>query len=162
EEFHRHNELRQRHWPHTLNATATHDTKRSEDVRARINVLSELAEPWEELVRRWSRRNHGPDPDEQLLIYQTLVGMGPLDAGEVENVAARLRQYRDKALREANTPASGIAPNTGFERDVLFFADALLGDEAFRAELLRFQKRVAFYGFLNALAQVVLKATVAG
>src|SRR5438034_9953499 len=74
EEFHRRNLSRRAHWPHTMNASSTHDTKRSEDVRARINVLSELPEEWSRCLRRWIR-SHAPDvspaPNEQALIYQS-------------------------------------------------------------------------------------------
>ncbi len=119
-------------------------------------------------MKRWSARNvrfrqgGAPDANEELLIYQTLVGMWPLEAEELETVPARLRQYLEKALREAKTHSSWIAPNPDYEHAVLSFADALLGDDDFRAELLRFHKRVAFHGFLNSLAQVVLKATAPG
>ncbi|HEV2720658.1 MAG TPA: malto-oligosyltrehalose synthase [Thermoanaerobaculia bacterium] len=160
-EFHAHNVRRQRAWPHTLNATSTHDTKRSEDVRARINVLSEMPAAWTRQVRRWSRmtaamrRGGVPHPNEELLLYQTLVGAWPLDE-------ARLKQYVEKAAREAKTNTSWIALNEEYERALLDFAGALLQCQSFRADFLRFQRRVAFHGFLNALSQTVLKATAPG
>jgi (1->4)-alpha-D-glucan 1-alpha-D-glucosylmutase len=160
-EFHSHNARMQRAWPHTLNATSTHDTKRSEDVRARINVLSEMPDAWARQVRRWSRmtaplrRDGIPAPNEELLVYQTLIGAWPLDE-------PRLRQYLEKAAREAKTYTSWIAPNAEYERALLDYGAALLQHEEFVKDFSRFQRRVAFFGFLNALSQLVLKATSPG
>jgi len=145
-----------------MNATSTHDTKRSEDVRARINVLSEIAPRWERQVLRWSKRHGIGDRNTELLVYETLIGMWPLDDAELPSVRDRLKQYLEKAAREAKTHTSWIAPNPEYEEGLLSFADALLSDPKFCADLTRFQKPVAFYGFLNALAQVVLKATAPG
>ncbi len=161
-EFHERGARMQRHWPHTMNATSTHDTKRSEDVRARINVLSEIAPRWERQVLRWSKRYGIGDRNTELLVYETLIGMWPLDKRDLPSVRDRLKQYLEKAAREAKTHTSWIAPNPEYEDGLLSFADALLGDPKFCADLTRFQKPVAFYGFLNALAQVVLKATAPG
>ena len=167
-ELHRRNEAMARQWPHTLNATSTHDTKRSEDVRARINVLSELAGEWQEQVRRWSevtkkhRRDGVPAPNEELLVYQSLIGMWPLDEEEQTTVADRLKQYLEKAAREAKTHTSWIAPNAEYEGALLAFAEVVVNDEEFRAAFSEFQKRVAFYGFLNSIAQVVLKIASPG
>ncbi len=161
-EFHERGARMQRHWPHTMNATSTHDTKRSEDVRARINVLSEIAPRWERQVLRWSKRFGIGDRNTELLVYETLTGMWPLDKTELPSVRDRLKQYLEKAAREAKTHTSWIAPNPEYEDVLLSFADALLSDPKFCADLTRFQKPVAFYGFLNALAQIVLKATAPG
>ncbi|MEA2570213.1 MAG: (1-_4)-alpha-D-glucan 1-alpha-D-glucosylmutase [Acidobacteriota bacterium] len=167
-ELHRRNEAIAHTWPHTLNATSTHDTKRSEDVRARINVLSELAGEWQEQVMRWSeltkkhRRDGVPAPNEELLVYQTLVGMWPLDEEEQATVADRLKQYLEKAAREAKTHTSWIAPNAAYEEALLAFGEAVVNDDEFRAAFADFQKRVAFYGFLNSIAQVVLKIASPG
>jgi len=160
-ELHAHNARMQRAWPHTLNATSTHDTKRSEDVRARIDVLSEMPETWARQVRRWSRmtaplrRDAVPAPNEELLVYQTLIGAWPIDE-------ARFRQYLEKAAREAKTYTSWISPNAGYERALLDYAGALLRHEEFVKDFTRFQRRVAFFGFLNGLSQLVLKATAPG
>ena len=160
-ELHAHNARMREAWPHTLNATATHDTKRGEDVRARINVLSEMPAAWARHVRRWSRmtaslrRDGVPAPNEELLLYQTLIGAWPLDE-------ARLRQYLEKAAREAKKQTSWITPNAEYERALLDYAAALLQNEEFVADFTRFQRRVAFHGFLNALSQTVLKATSPG
>ena len=168
EDFHRRNERIQRDWRDTLNATSTHDTKRSEDVRARINVLSEIADSWEKDVRRWSemnqplRRGGVPDHNVELLIYQTLLGMWPVDEEELHTVEERLRQYLEKASREAKTHTSWIDPNVEYEKNLLDFAGAILGNLDFRASMMRTQRRVSFHGFLNGLSQLVLKVTSPG
>lgn len=167
-EFHLRNERIQRDWPDTLNATSTHDTKRSEDVRARINVLSEIPGLWEREVRRWSDMNEPlrqagvPDPNEELLLYQTLIGMWPLDEDQVAAVPQRLKQYLEKATREAKTHTSWIAPDAEFESRLLAFSDAVLASDVFRTSMLRLQKRIALHGFLNSLSQVVLKVMSPG
>jgi (1->4)-alpha-D-glucan 1-alpha-D-glucosylmutase len=161
-EFHERSGRMQRGWPHTMNATSTHDTKRSEDVRARINVLSEIAPKWERQVRLWSKRYGFGDRNTELLVYQTLVGIWPLDKSELPSVRDRLKQYLEKAAREAKTHTNWITPNAEYEESLLAFAGALLDDPKFLAELVRFQKPVAYYGFLNSLSQLVLKATAPG
>ena len=147
-ELHARNERIARDWPHTMNATSTHDTKRSEDVRARIDVLSELAEEWQRQVKKWRRMNGSFDDD--LLIYQTLAGAYPIDA-------ERLTAYMEKAAREAKTHTSWLSPNGEYENALKTFAAGLLENERFLESFLRFHRRVAFHGFLNSLAQVVLK-----
>ncbi|HUJ14784.1 MAG TPA: malto-oligosyltrehalose synthase [Thermoanaerobaculia bacterium] len=167
-EFHERNRRVQSEWPGTLNATSTHDTKRSEDVRARISVLSEIPDAWTRHVRRWSRmnahlRSNGvPDPNEELMLYQTLVGMWPLDEEERAGVRDRLKQFLEKAAREAKAHTSWVSPDAGYEKALLDFADALLNHQEFCGDFLKFQKRIAFYGAINALSQVVLKATSPG
>ena len=166
--FHDRNDRVAQHWPDTMNATSTHDTKRSEDVRARINVLSDMAETWEREVRRWSRataplRQEGvPAPNEELFIYQTLVGMWPLVADEESDVLPRLQQYLEKAAREAKQETSWIEVNPEYEARLQRFTEALLGHEGFLSLFQRFQRRVAFFGFLNSLSQLVLKITAPG
>jgi (1->4)-alpha-D-glucan 1-alpha-D-glucosylmutase len=155
-------------WPHTMNATSTHDTKRAEDVRARIHVLSEIPDVWQREVRRWTRINAAlkrdgvPHPNEELLIYQTLVGMWPLDRAEEAGVTERLQAYLEKASREAKTHTSWLEPNAGYENALKEFAAAILGHEPFITAFRRFHRRIAFHGFLNSLSQVVLKATAPG
>src|SRR6266852_9164152 len=167
-EFHQHNCRRQRQWPHTLNATSTHDTKRSEDVRARINVLSEIPEVWTRQVRRWSKMNahlrpNGiPHPNEELALYQTLIGMWPLNDEELPVVRDRLRQNLEKSAREAKTYTSWIAPNIAYEEALLAFGESVLSHPDFCEDFQRFQKRIAFYGALNAISQVVLKICAPG
>lgn len=167
-ELHERNERIARDWPHTMNATSTHDTKRAEDVRARIHVLSEIPDVWQREVRRWTRLNAPlkrggvPHPNEEWLLYQTLVGMGPLDESELPALPDRLRAYLLKAVREAKTHTSWLEPNTEYEQALLHFASAILEHEPFLVPFRRFQRRIAFHGFLNSLAQVVLKVCSSG
>jgi (1->4)-alpha-D-glucan 1-alpha-D-glucosylmutase len=162
-------------WPHTMNATTTHDTKRSEDVRARINVLSELPEEWEKRLLLWSDWNRGkkrlvggrpvPDPGEEILLYQTLLGAWPLDTGEMESFPERIRSYMIKAVREAKVHTRWIRPNPEHERAVRDFVTALLEEKEgsrFREDFLAFQAKVAHFGALNGLAQVLLKIASPG
>jgi (1->4)-alpha-D-glucan 1-alpha-D-glucosylmutase len=162
-------------WPHTMNATTTHDTKRSEDVRARINVLSELPEEWAKRLLLWSDWNREkkrvvdgrlvPDPGEEILLYQTLLGAWPLDPGEMELFPERIRSYMIKAVREAKVHTRWIRPNPDHEGAVRDFVTAVLeGEEggSFRADFLTFQAKVAHFGALNGLAQVLLKIASPG
>jgi (1->4)-alpha-D-glucan 1-alpha-D-glucosylmutase len=167
-EFHERNHEIAQAWPHTMNATSTHDTKRAEDVRARINVLSEIPDEWRQQVNEWTRINAAlkhkgvPHPNEELLIYQTLVGMWPLDPAEEAAVPDRLRAYLEKASREAKTHTSWLEPNADYENALKDFATAILEHEPFMTPFRQFQKRIAFHGFLNSLSQIVLKATAPG
>ncbi len=167
-ELHERNERIARDWPHTMNATSTHDTKRAEDVRARIHVLSEIPDVWQKEVRRWTRLNAPlkrggvPHENDEWLLYQTLAGMWPLDEGELPAVPERLRAYLLKAMREAKTHTNWLEPNTEYEQAVQDFASALIEHEPFMVPFRRFQRRIAFHGFLNSLAQVVLKVCSPG
>lgn len=165
EEFHRRNERILAHWPDTLNATSTHDTKRSEDVRARIHVLSEIADEWAAHVTLWSHANARfrsdglLDSNTELFLYQTLIGMWPLDRSDIRE---RLDQYLEKAAREAKTHTSWIDPNPAYETALKSFAHGILENREFCQSFEVLQKRVAWHGCLNALAQVVLKTTAPG
>src|SRR5712692_3369592 len=167
-EFHDRNRRQQQRWPHTLNATSTHDTKRSEDARARINVLSEIPQVWTRQVRRWSKMNARfrradiPNPNEELLLYQTLVGMWPLNDEELPMVRDRLRQFLEKAAREAKTFTSWIAPNIAYEEALLAFGESVLSHPDFCEDFQRFQKRIVFYGALNGISQAALKICAPG
>jgi (1->4)-alpha-D-glucan 1-alpha-D-glucosylmutase len=172
--FHATNSGRFRRWPTTMNATSTHDTKRSEDVRARVNVLSELAGDWNEHVSRWMRCNgtlrvtcHGqtvPDGNTEYLIYQTLVGAWPLSDDEVPEFVNRLKGYLLKASREAKVHTSWVDPALEYEQSVDAFVDALLdsGNTSFLDDFRRFQRAVAWFGALNSLSQGLLKVTAPG
>jgi len=158
EEFHRRNQRRRRHSPHTMNATSTHDTKRSEDVRARINVLSELPNEWSRYAKRWMRWNRSdttPDANEQILIYQTMLGAWPVEPD-------RLKPYVTKALREARTHTNWIDPNQEYEKQVLGFVDLLYSKQIFLKDLSRFHEKIAWFGALSSLSQLVLKITSPG
>jgi (1->4)-alpha-D-glucan 1-alpha-D-glucosylmutase len=158
EQFHRRNRSRQERWPRTMNASSTHDTKRSEDVRSRINVLSELSEEWSQYLKRWSRANpseSAPDRNEQVLIYQTMLGAWPIDA-------TRLKRFVTKALREAKVHTSWIRVNEAYENRVSAFVDRLLESDLFLRSFARFEKKIARFGALSSLSQLVLKITSPG
>jgi (1->4)-alpha-D-glucan 1-alpha-D-glucosylmutase len=167
-ELHERNARMARDWPHTMNATSTHDTKRSEDVRARIHVLSELPEEWQQAVQEWTRvnaplkKNGVPHPNEEWMLYQTLVGMWPLDPAEESTVPERLRAFLEKAAREAKTHSSWLSPNEEYEKSLQDFATAILEHQPFMDSFRPFQQRIAFHGFLNSLSQVVLKTCSSG
>ncbi|HZV01003.1 MAG TPA: malto-oligosyltrehalose synthase [Planctomycetota bacterium] len=162
-DFHRFNLRRRAEHPHSMNATSTHDTKRSEDVRARLHVLSELAHEWGQALARWSRWNRPrkklvggalvPTPAEEMLLYQTLVGVFE----EGEPIAERVKAYVLKAAREAKVHTSWTAPSAPHEAALLGFVDAILEPGKFLRELGRFAARVAFYGAFGSISQVVLK-----
>jgi (1->4)-alpha-D-glucan 1-alpha-D-glucosylmutase len=168
--FHQHNAASRAGWPYTLNATSTHDTKRSEDVRARINVLSELPQAWAKGLNRWSRWNRAkkrrvngksvPDPNEEILLYQTMIGAWPFRGAEVPAFKERLKAYVVKAAKEAKVHTSWIDPNPDYEHALGAFVDAIFktsNQDKFLTDFLKFQKRIAFYGAFNALGQVLLK-----
>jgi len=156
DEFHRRNLARRARWPQTMNASSTHDTKRSEDARARINVLSELPKDWEWCLKRWARWNPTEiAPNEQILIYQSMLGAWPIEAD-------RLKQYVTKALREGKTHSSWIDVNEDYERRALSFVDSLYANEKFLKDLTRFGEKIAYFGALYSLAQLVLKITSPG
>ncbi len=177
-EFHEHNAARARRWPHTLLATSTHDTKRSEDVRARIDVLSEMPDEWERAVLRWRELNAGlvtsvegqpaPSRNDQYLFYQTLVGAwppGPLTAEAFAAFRERVAAYMLKAIKEAKVHTSWVNANAPYDRAVRDFVAGALSDDpesAFRKECAAFQRRVAFFGYLNSLSQLLLKLTSPG
>jgi len=176
EGFHERNVARASAWPHAMLATATHDTKRGEDARARIAVLSELAPEWIDALDRWSamNRRHGslvegvraPSVAEEWLLYQTLIGIWPLghDAREgTAELTERVVAFLTKAMREAKRETAWLEPNAAHEAAVEAFARAILGPRTrFRRELDAFAERVAWHGALNAIAQLVLKLTSPG
>ncbi|MGQ9711948.1 MAG: malto-oligosyltrehalose synthase [Desulfotomaculales bacterium] len=174
-ELHRRHRARQERWPHTLNATSTHDTKRGEDVRARINVLSEIPAAWAGHLERWRAWNrpkkpvvHGeavPDDNTELLIYQTLVGAWPLREKELPAFRERLEGYLVKAAREAKVHTHWLHPDAAYEDALLQFARSILDpadDNRFLEDFTRFQQVAAYYGALNSLAQVLLKIASPG
>ena len=171
-EFHDFNLQRQKSWPHTLNALSTHDTKRGEDVRARLNVLSEIphefkanVETWAKLAAPRKRRVNGetaPDTNEEYFLYQTLLGAYPWETSEQQQFKERIKQYLVKALREAKTHTSWLSPNAPYEEAVAAFAAELLDDNGFLEAFLPLQKKIAHLGFYNTLAQTLLKITCPG
>ena len=177
DEFHRLMRQRLTDWPHSLSATATHDAKRGEDFRARLNVLSEISRDWIEAFERWHELNRPlvreldgdpvPDVNEEYLLYQTLVGtwpLGPMAAKERQAYANRVVQYMAKALREAKIHTSWMNPSEAYESAVFDFVRDLLAKKGavFQAGLTSFVRQIADSGFVNSLAQVLLKMTVPG
>lgn len=144
--------------PHTLLTTSTHDTKRSEDVRARINVLSEVVVEWEESIKCWSKRNPFEDPNIEYLIYQTLLGTW----GKGEDFEKRIQAYILKAIKEAKLHTHWVNPNPIYEDQVHAWIAKLLADPQFCQEMQAWYERVEEAGKLNSLGQLILKATVPG
>src|SRR5262249_46333523 len=165
---------RQRRWPAALSTTATHDTKRGEDVRARLNVLSEIPGAWNAAVVRWRALNRrhktevkgvlAPGANEEYLFYQTLVAAWPF-TGDHEQLRARMRAYMTKALREAKVHTSWLSPNGESERETMWlvalFLDYRRSHQFFQA-FLPFQAKVAELGIYNGLAQLLIKITAPG
>ncbi len=167
QEFHRYNRSRAERWPMSLSATSTHDTKRSEDVRARLLALTEIAGEWEEALATWSERNachrirvegrDVPAPSEEVDLYQTLLGAWPLEAERPEpEFRNRLRGYLEKALREAKAHTSWHDPDDAYEGAVRAFLDAVLDDQGFLDAFSPLCGRLARLGAANSLSQTLL------
>jgi (1->4)-alpha-D-glucan 1-alpha-D-glucosylmutase len=148
-------------WPRSMLATSTHDTKRSEDVRARLCLLSEMPTSWGTAVQRWAarnerhRRNGRPDRNDEYFFYQTLVGAWPLEV-------ARAHAYMEKAVREAKTHTSWTAPDQAYETAVREFVSGALGDRGFCADLEAFVAPLIEPGRVTGLAQTLIKLTAPG
>ncbi len=176
--FHQQNLERQSRYPHSLIALSTHDTKRSEDVRARINALSEIPSRWKDCVLRWARWNKrkkikvnndlAPSRNDEYLLYQTLVGTWPAvppTGAALDEYIARLCQYMTKAQREAKVESSWISPNEPYEKATHDFIRAILAAEpasAFRVDFEPFADLVMRWGWWNSLSQTMLKLTCPG
>ncbi len=181
-DFHFLNEERHRHYPYSMLATSTHDTKRSEDVRARLTVLSEIPDNWQERVLRWMDYNEAryvyeadrkiPTSNDEYLFYQTLVGTYPLDlAGDqdLDLYRQRIEQYMLKACREAKENTSWINPDQTYEDGLVSFIRSLLRPEnlgakadPFFVDFLEFHEHVCRLGLIKALVQALLKFTCPG
>jgi (1->4)-alpha-D-glucan 1-alpha-D-glucosylmutase len=159
--YHEANQVRQRDWPTTMLSTSTHDTKRSEDVRARLAILSELPDVWVRTVEEWRelaaphRGSRGPSPAHEYLTFQTLVGTWPID---VERATA----YLQKAAREGKQETDWLDEDPGYEADLDAFVRGLLGDRAFVASLEQLLDQLVEPGRLTALSQTLLKLTCPG
>jgi (1->4)-alpha-D-glucan 1-alpha-D-glucosylmutase len=178
EELHRANQERQAKWPWALSALSTHDTKRSEDVRARLNVLSELPQEWQTCLQRWSDLNAPhrqtledepvPDAREEYLLYQTLLGAWPLEPYTAEEYAAfveRIQAYMLKALHEAKVHTSWTNPNQAYDEAVQQYVAQILAPQtsgAFLDDFRVLQRRISHCGLFNSLAQTLLKITAPG
>jgi (1->4)-alpha-D-glucan 1-alpha-D-glucosylmutase len=164
--------------PHSMLTTSTHDTKRGEDVRARINVLSEMPGEWRAALRRWARLNRkhkrkvegqpAPDANEEHFLYQTLLGVWPfkseLTTDEHIELVERVQQYMRKALNEAKVHTSWVNTNEEYLSAVSDFVADILRDSEnlFLVDFLPFQRRIARFGAFNSLSQVLLKLTSPG
>jgi (1->4)-alpha-D-glucan 1-alpha-D-glucosylmutase len=178
DEFHSMAMQRLHDWPYELLATSTHDTKLGEDVRARINVLSEIPDEWAREVSRWMRLNRAhrsmvegepaPDRNDEYRFYQAVVGTWPPAAGPKgasSDYVDRLKGFMIKSVREAKLHTSWITPNIDYENAVVRFVERVLtgaGGARFVPAMLSLQRRVAALGALNSLAQVLLKIASPG
>jgi (1->4)-alpha-D-glucan 1-alpha-D-glucosylmutase len=173
--FHNFNAERRRRWPAAMNTISTHDTKRSADVRARLNVLSEIPDEWERMQFRWSRWNRDkktlidgravPDGNEETLIYQTLLGAWPLDPAEETGFVDRVKQFLTKASREAKVYSTWLAPNEAHEAALHRFAESILSannGNRFLPKFRDFQQTIAYFGALNSLTQTLMMMTCPG
>ncbi len=180
EEFHEHNRERQRRWPRGLSPLSTHDTKRSEDVRARLNVLSELPRQWTKSLSRWNviNRRHRvkfeegevivPDRNEEYFLYQTLLGAWPLEPysrEDYDKFVVRIQEYMQKAIHEAKEHTSWINPDSTHDEAVRQFVSRVLDESnnrRFLNDFREFQRRISDCGLFNSLAQTLLKITSPG
>jgi (1->4)-alpha-D-glucan 1-alpha-D-glucosylmutase len=176
--FHQFIRTRAAHWPHSLNATSTHDTKRSEDVRARIAVLSEIPRQYASALSRWRSINSthlasgkaevAPSPREESIIYQSLIGAWPLQptASNLKNLAERMRDFVIKAARESKESSSWLNPNQTHESRLQQFVSDILNprkSRRFLSDFSRFHVRhIAIPGAINSLSQSLLKITAPG
>jgi (1->4)-alpha-D-glucan 1-alpha-D-glucosylmutase len=182
EEFHAGNHERLRDWPYSMLASSTHDTKRSEDVRARIDVLSEMPREWAATAMRWKRINRGkkrtlpdtrivPDASEEYLLYQTLLGTWPgvsLTQPEREGYVARIKQYMNKAVHEAKVNLSWVNDDPEYISALETFIEKILAPgtnnkkNSFLQEFDALGEKIAAFGAINSLAQTLLKLTAPG
>ncbi len=176
EGFHKKNIERLENWPHSMLASSTHDTKRSEDVRARINILSEIPEEWAQALQVWSKLNSQyklqdedetiPDNNDEYLLYQTLLGSWPLAIPGQEafnNYVSRVKAYMEKAIKEAKIHSSWINPNKTYDQGVLQFIDNILKPGSpFIQQFEPFYHKISRLGMLNSLSQALLKLTSPG
>ena len=176
--FHHLSAERAKRWPHAMLASSTHDTKRSEDVRARINVLSEIPNEWRGEVVRWARINRSrrrevdgreaPSRNDEYLIYQSLVGAWPLETLDDDGLTefrGRIKAYVEKAIREAQVHTSWVNVNEEYESAVMDFVDALLTSSEtnlFLEEFIPFARRISRIGALNSLSQTLIKLSSPG
>ncbi len=181
-EFHHANQLRAEYWPNSMLGTSTHDSKRSEDARARLDVLSEMPRNWAAQVMKWRRINRSrkveipderkvPDNNEEYLLYQTLVGAWPLRMESEEerlDFVRRIGQYMEKAVHEAKVNVSWLSPNPEYVAGLHTFVEAVLSPtyrgktNLFWDSMQKFLPAVQYFGAINSLTQVLLKLTSPG
>ena len=173
--MHAYNQHRQAHWPYALSPLSTHDTKRSEDVRARLNTVSEMPSAWKEHLDLWARQNAHhkelvnseavPDRNEEYFLYQTLLGVWPLDQEDGATLLKRVQDHIIKATREAMVHTRWTRPNQPHEDALVKFVDRILSspdNREFREDFRQFQEKVAYFGMVNGLSQTLLKIASPG
>ena len=155
EAYHRSNTGSAVHWPNSMLATATHDTKRGEDARARINVLSEIPAEWEGKIKRWTKFNRkykrriggglAPDRNDEYFLYQTLIGACPIEGPESPAFVERIKEYAVKAVREAKVHTAWLKPDAAYEEAFIHFIDRVLDpfeENRFLKDFVPFQRQV--------------------
>jgi (1->4)-alpha-D-glucan 1-alpha-D-glucosylmutase len=176
--FHSATRARAARWPHNMLATSTHHSKRSHDVRARINVLAEMPAAWKLMLLRWKRLNRGrkrvvdgqeaPSRNDEYLLYQTLIGTWPLqlpDEAGLADYRERIEAYMIKALREAKEHSSWVNVNSDYEAAMGSFVQALLAPgekNLFLADFVPIVQPITRHGLLNSLSQILLKLASPG
>ena len=181
-EFHRANQLRAERWPHSMLETSSHDTKRSEDVRARLDVLSEMPRAWSVLVMKWRRVNRPrkieladgrivPDDNEEYLLYQTVAGAWPLsmrDESDRRMFVGRIKLYMQKAVHEAKINVSWINQNPEYADALNSFIESVLSPKyhgrpnLYWDSLQKLLPKLTYFGAINSLTQTLLKLTCPG
>ncbi len=173
QEFHERMIERQLTYPHALNASATHDTKRGEDMRLRMNVISELPELWQSELEKWKKINKNfikfkegktsPEPNDEYFIYQTICGAFPMEGDIDDTFKERIKDYMLKVVREGKENSNWSSPNQIYEFGILEFINNILNPEhGFLNELKPFVKQISNYGIIYSLAQQLLKITAPG
>jgi (1->4)-alpha-D-glucan 1-alpha-D-glucosylmutase len=173
QDFHEHNQHKA--FPYAMLSTSTHDTKRSEDVRMRISVLSEVPDQWALMLTQWATINEAlktivngqpaPTANDEYLLYQTLIGSYPsvaLDETEMQTYIERIEAYMLKAINEAKQNSNWVNPNEAYAQAVRDFVRSVLTNPAFRDAFEPFQRWVAYFGRFNSLSQTLLKLTARG
>jgi (1->4)-alpha-D-glucan 1-alpha-D-glucosylmutase len=174
EDFYAFLQERRKRWPGSLDASTTHDTKRSEDVRARLNAVSEMPSEWEDHLKLWAKQNARfkttesgqsvPDPSEEYFLYQTLLGVWPLDSQACASLLERVQAHIIKATREAMVHTRWTRPNQLHEDALLSFVSGILSNDNadFQADFRQFQKKIGYFGMINGLSQTLLKIAAPG
>ncbi len=174
-QFHQFNRKRSHSHPRAMNNTATHDTKRGEDMRVRLHVLSEMPGEWEKQLRSWRKLTAKlkptvggvgvPDRNDEYFLYQTLLGTAEPETLESPEYLQRIKDYTIKAVREAKVHTAWLKPDQGYEDGYLQFIEELLilaRGAPFREAFIPFLRKLRFYGAYNSLSQVVLKLFAPG
>ena len=167
--FHQFNQNKVKNWQQGMNTTATHDTKRGEDIRARLNVLSEIPQEWSKQVNQWREVNQAykqnglPDANDEYFFYQTLLGVFPFEE-DLADLPNRIKDYILKAVREAKVHTAWLRPDEEYEQAFFSFIDRILTakESDFWQQFRPFYKQIAEYGIYNSLAQVLIKNTAPG